>query len=243
MPVPPVRRPSSAPPRHAIGKPNLAVPVYYIVKLRDGRPGVVAAADHTAVWVPRRDPHLPLRHDVFWWDRLLLALAPKAGFVLYSDDHDTKALNSQDQYVRRGYVYDAIDMTWLKRAMDMSMDAWTTPKLKTRETEKLIDWLLRLSKNAGATFSKGKDTYAAAEVVKEQLLAHPEVKAVVYSQHKATPAQRDSVLGLPLPPNASSAGGGYERRKIGGGLFDSAYVESFYRGREKVGEVVARPHR
>ena len=37
----------------------------------------------------------------------------------------------------------------------------------------LIDWLLRLSKNAGATFSKGKDTYDAAEVVKEQLLVHP----------------------------------------------------------------------
>ena len=42
-------------------------------------------------------------------------------------------------------------------------------------------------------YSKGKDTYEAAEVVKEQLLLRPEVKAVVYkpvlySGQKTSPA-------------------------------------------------------
>jgi hypothetical protein len=96
MPIPLRPQPQHARPRQPPlgGRPQLATPLYYIVKLRDGRPGVVAAADHTAVWVPRIDPRLPHHHDVFWWNSLMLALAPKAGFVLYSEDHDTKALNS-----------------------------------------------------------------------------------------------------------------------------------------------------
>ena len=51
---------------------------------------------------------------------------------------------------------------------------------------------------------KGKDTYEAAQAVKEQLTATPEVKAVVYqpvrySGHKASSAQRDGVWRLSLP--------------------------------------------
>ena len=202
------------------------------------------AADHTAVWVPRIDPHLPHRHDVFWWNRLMTALAPKAGFVLYSEDHATRGSDDLSNYVRKGFVYDALDITWLKRAMDMSISSWTRPELKTRETEKLLDWLLRLSKNVAATYGKGKDTYEAAKLVKEQLVVHPEVKAVVYSQHKATLAQRDSVLGLPLPKGTTTAGGGYVRvKRSNTNMFDSAYVQINYRGNQKVGEIVARPHR
>ena len=64
MPIPPSSRPLQ-PSHRPIGSRQLATPLYYIVKLRDGRPGVVMAADHTAVWVPRIDPHLAHRHDVF----------------------------------------------------------------------------------------------------------------------------------------------------------------------------------
>ena len=250
MPVPPVPPRSSPPPHRPIGSPRLATPQYYIVKLRDGRPGIVAAADHTKVWVPRIDPRLPHRHDVFWWDELMRALAPKAGFVLYSEDHDTKSLQDPGHHIRKGIVYDAIDMTWLKRAMDMSMDAWTKPNLKPRETEKLANWLLRAVKNMHGLGSKSKDTYEAAEVVKEQLLVRAEVKAVVYAKatgysgHKATMAQRDSVLGLPLPKGTTTAGGGFTPvLRPNSNLFDSAYVQINYHNRQKVGELVARPHR
>ena len=98
--------------------------------------------------------------------------------------------------------------------------------------------------SCGRMYRKGKDTYEAAKLVKEKLLVHPEVKAVVYSQHKATLAQRDSVLGLPLPKGATTSGGGFVRVKTPNtNLFDSAYVQSNYHNRQKVGEIVARPHR
>jgi hypothetical protein len=140
-------------------------------------------------------------------------------------------------------VYDAIDMTWLKRAMDMSMDAWAKPKLKTRETEKLIDWLLRLSKNAMATFSKGKDSYAAAVVVKEKLLAHPEVKAVVYSGNKTSLAQVDSMRRLMAPKGVTNGGAGY--RLVGNGTTtDSLWQENYYdKDGKLLGRVTARPPR
>lgn len=224
-----------------IGQPKLAQPLYYVVKLRDGRPGIVAAADHTKVWVAARNPHLPtLPQPLGWWDQLVAALKPKAGFVLYSDDHDKKALNDPAQFVRKGIVYDAIDVTQLKKAMDMSMDDWT--KFGGQGAERLINWLLRLSKNAGAAYGKGKDTYEAAQAVKEQLTATPEVKAVVYSGHKTTPAQRDSVMRLPFPKGTTTAGGGFERLNTGP-TYDSVYTQRTYRHKQVLGVLTARPHR
>ena len=226
-----------------IGRPKLAQPLYYVVKLRDGRPGVVAAADHTKVWVAPHNPHLrTLPQPPGWWDWLMNALEPKAGFVLYSDDHDKKALGDPAQFVRKGIVYDAIDVTQLKKAMDMSMDAWTKPSLKTREVEKLINWVLRFSKNAGAAYGKGKDTYEAAGAVQEALTATPEVKAVVYSQHKTSMAQVDSAYNKQVNTNVTSLGGGFERERRGN-VYDSAYVISKYQGTKKVGQLTVRPRR
>ena len=230
-----------------IGQPKLAQPLYYVVKLRDGRPGIVAAADHTKVWVAARNPHLPtLPQPLGWWDQLVAALKPKAGFVLYSDDHDKKALNDPAQFVRKGIVYDAIDVTQLKKAMDMSMDDWT--KFGGQGAERLINWLLRLSKNAGAAYGKGKDTYEAAQAVKEQLTATPEVKAVVYqpsrySGLKTSPAHVDSMRRLMSPKGTVSGGAGY-RRVNNGTTVDSLWREDYYdKNGKPLGHVTARPPR
>ncbi|HEX8507233.1 MAG TPA: hypothetical protein VF630_17855 [Hymenobacter sp.] len=216
------------------------------MKLRDGRPGVVAAADHTKVWVPAHNPHLrTLPQPPGWWERLVAALEPKAGFVLYSEDHDKKALQDPARFVRKGIVYDAIDVTQLKKAMDMSMDSWT--KFTDKGTERLVDWVLRLSKNAGAAVGKGKDTYEAAKAVKEELTTTPEIKAVVYapvrySGHKTSLAQVDSMRGLPSSASTTTMGGGFERRGRGSS-YDSIYVRYEYQGPKRIGSIVARPQR
>ncbi len=267
-PPPPTPLPRSAAPRqpHALPKPpgapfaghsrlvghpqvpatsqQLAHPVYYIVKLRDGRPGVVAAADHTRVWVPSHATAAPLQHHEFhsplWWNQLLEAIRPTAGFVLYSEDADTKSLEDPGRYVRKGYVYNSIDITWLKRAMDMSMDAWTKPELKTREQEKLLNWLLRLSKNAVASYGKAKDTGGAVTAISEALHHDPEVKLVVYSGRKTSLAQVDSMRRVPLAKAATASGAGYERVR-NGPAYDSVWVTKHYKGSKLIGRLVAPP--
>ena len=57
--------------------------------------------------------------------------------------------------------------------------------------------------------SKGKDPYATAEIVKEQLLVRAEVKAVVYqpsrySGHKTSSAQVDSIQRTPSHPGTTT---------------------------------------
>lgn len=271
----------------AIGRPKLARPIYYLVKLRDGRPGVVAAADHTKVWtmprlVPRpsrllhsisasgpidlpaddrpriiaeadhtrvRLPHYDahpyqvVAYGPSWWDQLRNVLRPQAGFALYSEDHDGKSLEDPARYVRRGYVYDGIDVTQLKKSMDMTTEAWE----QAEGAEKLLNWLLRLSKNSVASITKAQDAAEAAKAVKESLLVDPEVKAVVYapirySGHKTSLGQVDSLRQLPFPKGATAGGAGYRRIPNGAG-YDSAWVASYYKGDSLIGRMVAPPRR
>ena len=103
------------------------------------------------------------------------------------------------------------------------MNPWEMPQ----PSERLLNGLLRLSKNVGATYSKGKDTHAAVEVVKEQLLVRAEVKAVVYkpvpySGHKTGLSQVDSAYRQPFG-NATTLGGGYKQERKGN-AFDSVYT-------------------
>ena len=58
-------------------------------------------------------------------------------------------------------------------------------------------------------YGKGKDTYEAAQAVKEQLTATPEVKAVVYqpsrySGLKTSPAQVDRIQRAPSRPGTTT---------------------------------------
>ena len=265
-----------------VGRAELAHALYYLVQLRDGRPGIVLAADRTHVWAaPRRvlrananaplpggdrpslvaaadatrvqlphydsHPYQLAEYGPSWWSRLGEALRPKAGFVLYSEDADNSAEGAEFRsHGRQGYVYDGLDVTQLKRAMDMSTEAWEHPE----EAEKLINWLLRLSKNTVASITKVQDTFGAAKALKESLSEKPEVKAVVYaplpasySGYKTPVSQIDSMRQLPSPRAAVTGGAGFAR-VTNGTSSDSLWQEKYYDKNGKiVGRITARPPR
>ena len=100
----------------------------------------------------------------------------------------------------------------------------------------------------GKMHGKGKDTYEAAEVVREPLLVRAEVKAVVYepvrySGHKTSLSQVDSMRRLSSPGGTVNGGAGYKRVN-NGTTIDSLWQEVYYdKDGKPLGHVTARPPR
>ena len=228
-----------------VGPAKLARPEFFIVELPDGRPGLIAAADHTRVWTrPHGGPHRPTTpagRDKLtgpawnkftfttpaWWNKFTAAIAPEAGFILYAPDSALPNAEDPNQFLRHGCVYDAIDVGLLKQTMDMSGAKWEHAATSgAKWFNDLMHYVALPFKNAQSL----RDGWNAVETVHERVVSPPKVKLVVYSGHKITMSQVDSLdYALSKTQPFDGAGDGrFIRMNRGDGLYDSAYQENHH---------------
>lgn len=232
-----------------LGPTKLAHPAFYLVQLGDGRPGLIAAADHTRVWTYPRGSCPPAPPT--WWNRLLAALTPKAGFILYAPDSVLPNAEDPNQFLRKGYVYQAMDVGLLKQAMDGMGSKWEFSDTGSQLFDYLMNTIVNPFKNSQAVVG-AKDALTTVytgifgapktEPVPERVVGTPKVKLVVYSGYKTRMSQVDSAYARFSERQQTSTGAGQYYAVPGpDGKTDSAYQIKYYLGEVKVGAQWLRP--
>ncbi|MDJ0367933.1 hypothetical protein QMK33_22555 [Hymenobacter sp. H14-R3] len=219
------------------------------MQLGDGRPGLIAAADHTRVWTYPRGSYPPA--GPAWWDRFLAAITPKAGFLLYAPDSVLPHAEDPNQFLRKGYVYQAMDVGLLKQAIDGMGSKWEFSDTGSQLFDYLMNTIVNPFKNsqsvvgvkdALATVYTGIFGAPKAAPVPERVVGTPKVKLVVYSGHKTRMTQVDSAyFRFSSTQETSNGAGQYVAIPGPDGRTDSAYHAKYYLGEIKVGEQWLRP--